>query len=90
LLVELILDQTPEIVKYYKDNWQTIKPMWVSHYRRQIVTNGSDTNNISESLNRVLKGFIDKQTKMSRCLRKLLNFLDDQMVGISFDEFKEK
>jgi hypothetical protein len=90
LLVEPILDQTPEIVKYYKDNWQTIKPMWVSHYRRHMVTNGSDTNNISESLNRVLKGFIDKQTKMSRCLRKLLNFLDDQMVGISFDEFKEK
>ena len=64
--------------------------MWVSHYRRHMVTNGSDTYNISESLNRVLKGFIDKQTKMSRCLRKLLNFLDDQMVGISFDEFKEK
>jgi hypothetical protein len=37
-----------------------------------------------------LKGFIDKQTKMSRRLRKLLNFLDDQMIGISFDEFKEK
>ena len=69
------MEQSPEIVKYYEENWKSIKPMWVARYRIEMVTNGSDTNNVAEAINRVLKSFIKKQTKMSRCLRKLLKFL---------------
>ena len=82
-----ILDQN---IKYYKDNWEQIKPMWVLRYRSNLVTHGSNTNNIAESINTCLKQFIPKQTKMSRCLRKMLKFVDDQISKIHFDEFKEK
>ena len=84
------MNRSDEVVKYYQQNWQNIKHMWVTVYRSEMVTNGSNTNNIAEAINSALKQFIPKQTKMSRCLRKLLSFLDDQICSINYDEFKEK
>ena len=64
--------------------------MWVAYYRKDMITYGTNTNNIAEAINSSLKKWIKRQTKMSRCLEKLLKFLDDQIHSINYDKFRQK
>ena len=66
---------------YLQKNWlsETFLPMWVKFKRLGKCTLDSDTNNSVESLNKLLKQFVKKNTSMSICLSgtfKLIDFLN--------------
>ena len=82
--------QNAEVLKYYQDNWQQIKPMWVKFYRKDLQNFNSDTNNIAEAVNSTLKQFIKRATKIALCMKKMLSFIDYEDKKIHYNEFIQK
>ena len=79
-----IMLQNEQVKKYYRDNWELIKPLWVKYNRKDLLNFNSNTNNIAEAVNSTLKQFIKRSTKMSLCMKKMLHFIDYEEKKINF------
>ena len=62
-ILEIILQPNPDVVKYYEENWKSIKPMWVAYYRNDMIKYKTNTNNIAEAINSSFKKWIRDKLK---------------------------
>ena len=77
-------------LSYFDKNWYACKDMWVYGYRLKLKIGNNNTNNRVESMNKLLKRFIKKKTKMSKCIKGILDFLDYMSEEMSLKQWNEK
>jgi hypothetical protein len=88
LKTELKLDNRDE--KYLNDNWLNCMDNWVKYKRINGYTLGNDTNNAVETINSILKNFVDKNAPMHDCLQGIFDLIDYLKTKFDYKTFLQR